>query len=99
MYEAGVPEIIIDVMKIHSNSQLVQRNAAWAIRNMVSRCREQCETFISHDAESVLNLAMKNHPTIAQDIKSALRDLGCKVHLNEEWTGKGGIQIANELQN
>lgn len=36
---------------------------------------------------------MTAHPKIEQDIKSALRDLGCKVHLKEEWTGVAEIKI------
>lgn len=74
---------------------LLQRNAAWAIRNMVSRCRDQCESFLSCGAEDLLNAAMTEHPTIQQDLKSALRDLGCKVDLKEEWTGTAKIKIAN----
>jgi armadillo repeat-containing protein 6 len=74
-------------MKIHEKNKIVQRNAAWAIRNMVSRSREQCETWLQHGAEDVLLAAQKNHPSIEQDIKSALRDLGTKVHLKEEWKG------------
>lgn len=74
-------------MKIHEKNLMVQRNAAWAIRNMVSRAREQCETWLQLGAEDVLNAARVNHPSIEQDLKSALRDLGAKVHLVEEWKG------------
>lgn len=62
---------------------------------MVSRNRDQCSAFLNHDAEQVLNDVMPNYPDIAYDIKSALRDLGCEVKLNEEWTGiKNKIHIA-----
>lgn len=54
---------------------------------MVSRSREQCETWLSFGIEEVLNEALTNHPGVQQDIKIALRDLGCKVELREEWTG------------
>ena len=54
---------------------------------MVSRSREQCETWLSLGAEEVLNTALKNHPSISQDTRSALRDLGAKVQLIEEWKG------------
>lgn len=30
-----------------------------------------------------------------QDIKAALRDLGCKVELKEEWTGKAEKKITH----
>lgn len=74
-------------MKIHEKNKIVQRNGAWAIRNMVSRSREQCESWLQLGAEDVLNTALQNHPSIEQDAKSALRDLGTKVHLKEEWKG------------
>lgn len=64
-----------------------QRNGAWAIRNMVSRSRDQCESWISYGVEDILNKALSSHPSIQQDIKAALRDLGCKVELREEFTG------------
>lgn len=96
LFETGISETIIQTMKIHPTSKVVQRNGAWAIRNMVSRSREQCDTFVNHGAEDVLNQALTDHPTIAHDVKSALRDLGCKVHLNEEWKAKSDIQIKND---
>lgn len=86
-FETGVAENIADVMSLHPKSKNVQRNAAWAIRNMVSRSREQCESFLSYGVEDYLNQAMTDHPSVLQDVKAALRDLGCKVNLKEEWTG------------
>lgn len=74
---------------------ILQRNGAWAIRNMVSRSRDQCPTFLSHGAEEILRDAMEKHPDILQDVKSALRDLNCEVELKEEWTGTKTIRIAN----
>lgn len=65
----------------------MQRNGAWAIRNMVSRSRDQCPAFLSHGAEEALKAALEAYPDVAYDIKSALRDLGCEVVLKEEWTG------------
>lgn len=87
LFETGIAETIIETMKIHEKSQTVQRNGAWAIRNMVSRSREQCESWLQLGAEDVLNTARQNHPSIEQDAKSALRDLGSKVQLKEEWRG------------
>lgn len=63
---------------------------------MVARSRYQCETFINLEVEEVLNTAMKTHPSILQDIKSALRDLGCKIQLNEEWTNTSSVTIARD---
>lgn len=82
-------------MKIHPANKVVQRNAAWAIRNMVSRSRNQCEIWATHGVEDVLNMALKTHPSIQGDVKAALRDLELKVQLNEEWKGKSEIQIIN----
>lgn len=87
LFEAGLPDLIIETMKIHEKNKVIQRNGAWAIRNMVSRSREQCEYWLKLGAEDVLNNALTLHPTMVQDIKSALRDLGTKVFLNEEWKG------------
>lgn len=94
LFEAGIVETMCEIMKLHPLNKVVQRNGAWAIRNMVSRAREQCEAFVNHGVEEILNTAMVNHPQIAQDCKSALRDLGCKVQLNEEWKGTSEYQIA-----
>ncbi|XP_063701828.1 armadillo repeat-containing protein 6 homolog [Culicoides brevitarsis] len=96
LFDTSIPESIIETMKIHPGSKLVQRNAAWAIRNMVSRSRNQCETWASHGVEDVLNAAMQAHPGIQGDVKAALRDLGLKVQLNEEWKGKSEKPIAND---
>ncbi|XP_055534284.1 armadillo repeat-containing protein 6 homolog [Wyeomyia smithii] len=96
LFETGIAETIVQTMKIHPQSKIVQRNGAWSIRNMVSRSREQCDAFLSHGVEDVLNQALTDHPTIAHDIKSALRDLGCKVHLNEEWKARSDIQIKHD---
>lgn len=87
LFETGIAETIIETMKIHEKNPTVQRNGAWAIRNMVSRSREQCEQWLALGAEDVLNAARANHPKVEQDAKAALRDLGAKVHLQEEWKG------------
>lgn len=96
LFETGIAETIIETMKIHEKSKMVQRNGAWAIRNMVSRSREQCEAWMNLGVEDVLEMARKNHPSIDQDCRAALRDLGTKVHLNEEWKGTAEKVISNE---
>ncbi|EDW02725.1 armadillo repeat-containing protein 6 homolog [Drosophila grimshawi] len=93
-FETGIAEVIVEALRTHPNHQIVQRNGAWAIRNMVSRSRNQCDTWLSFGVEDLLNAAMVEHPTVAQDIKAALRDLGCSVQLREEWTGKAEKKIA-----
>ncbi|KAH8371473.1 hypothetical protein KR093_007587 [Drosophila rubida] len=93
-FETGIAEIIVEALRLHPKNKIVQRNGAWAIRNMVSRSRNQCETWLSFGVEDLLNSAMAEHPSVAQDIKAALRDLGCNVQLREEWTGKAEKKIA-----
>jgi len=87
LFETGIAETIIETMKIHEKNMIVQRNGAWAVRNMVSRSRDQCESWLSLGIEEVLQNARMNHPSIDQDVRAALRDLGAKVHLKEEWKG------------
>lgn len=96
LFETGIAETIVQTMKIHEKNQVVQRNGAWAIRNMVSRSREQCESWLALGVEEVLQNARMNHPSMNQDVKSALRDLGAKVHLQEEWKGTAEKVIAND---
>lgn len=96
-FDAGAAEVVIDTMKIHAASKDVVRNAAWTIRNMVSRCREKCDLFLTAGAEDCLNAALKEHPSIQQDVKSALRDLGAKVHLAEEWKTKAEKEITKDF--
>lgn len=93
-FETGIAEVIVEAIRTNPKHKYVQRNGAWAIRNMVSRSREQCETWLSFGVEDLLNAAMVEHPSVAQDIKAALRDLGCKVQLREEWTGTAEKKIA-----
>lgn len=58
---------------------------------MVSRSRYQAQAFLDLDVESVLKANLAKFKKFEYDTKSALRDLGCDVKLNEEWTGKGGL--------
>lgn len=96
-FNAGAAEVIVETMKIHRANSAVIRNAAWAIRNMVSRCREKCDLFLVAGAEDCLNAALAEHPSIQQDVKSALRDLGAKVKLAEEWKSKAEKEITKNF--
>uniref|UniRef100_A0A1I8NQK3 Armadillo repeat-containing protein 6 homolog n=1 Tax=Stomoxys calcitrans TaxID=35570 RepID=A0A1I8NQK3_STOCA len=93
LFDTGIAETIVESIRRHPKSKIVQRNGAWAIRNMVSRSREQCDTWLSYGVEDVLNTALADHPSVTTDIKAALRDLGCKVELKEEWTGTAEKKI------
>ncbi|XP_028030623.1 armadillo repeat-containing protein 6 homolog [Bombyx mandarina] len=90
---SGAPEAIVHCMKLHPRNAAVQKNACWAIRNIVARCREQNVKFLELGAEALLN---SSHELFGNefgfDIRSALRDLGCDVTLDEQWHGKG-VQI------
>lgn len=95
LFETGIAETVIETLKIHEKNVVVQRNGAWVMRNMVSRSREQCESWLSLGAEDVLQSARMNHPSVDQDARAALRDLGAKVHLKEEWKGTAEKPITN----
>lgn len=89
-FEAQVPEVIIETMKLHPKEKSIQKSGSWAIRNMVSRSKNQCNHFLELGVEEVLTSALNTFKDCEYDVKSALRDLGCNVQLKEEWTGKGG---------
>lgn len=77
-------------MKSYPNSLNVIQQATWAIRNMSVRNQQESREFIAHGIEDLLNNALKTHGDNSEnDIKAALRDLGLKVNLKEQWTGKG----------
>jgi len=65
-----------------------------AIRNVVSRSKHLVQLFVEEDVEELLNEIAKLHPSISDKVKAALRDLGLKVHLKEEWSGAGAVQMA-----
>ncbi|XP_063919087.1 armadillo repeat-containing protein 6 homolog [Zophobas morio] len=95
LFEASLPEVIIEIMKKHPNEKSVQRTASWAIRNMVSRSRYQNEHFLELGVEELLLKNLRKFKEFEYDVKAALRDLECDVELKEEWTGKGG-KISSE---
>lgn len=91
---AGAPETIIDAMKRYPDILTVQKNASWAIRNMVARSRDLNTKFLELGVEPLLNVAVTRFDKECEfDIKSALRDLGCNVKFQEQWTGKGVAMI------
>ena len=71
-------------------ARIMQRQASMAIRNIVSRRKDLTTVFLESGIEELLQAALKRTqraPTV--EIKAALRDLGCQVQLQEQWTGKG----------
>lgn len=81
--------ILTRVLQIHSNSVPVLRSVSVAIRNIVSRNPEFIPSFLETGIEDLLNECMKNYPSVAEELKAALRDLQCKVDLKESWKGTG----------
>ena len=57
------------------------------MRNVVSRSKHLAEGFTRLGVEELLGQTLQLHPQAAEDcVKAALRDMGLKVHLKEEWT-------------
>jgi hypothetical protein len=52
-----------------------------ALRNLVARTREYCDTILELGAEHLINNALTNHKICDDEAKAALRDLGCKVEI------------------
>ncbi|CAG9862583.1 unnamed protein product [Phyllotreta striolata] len=90
LFEANMHTVMVEIMKLYPDEKQVQKSASRAIRNMVSRSRYQNDSFVELGVEELLQKNLKKFPDIEYDTKAALRDLGCNVHLKEEWTGKGG---------
>jgi len=75
-------------MERHMKHRKVQGAAAAAIRNIVSRNKELCQAFIERGVEELLIQALSQHgDKIGDTLRSAQRDLGLKVELQERWTG------------
>lgn len=66
---------------------LLQTACCNAIRNIVSRSREFNAQFIELDVERLLHEVRAKHPKTEDSVKAALRDLGLKVELKEQWKG------------
>ena len=58
-----------------------------AMRNVVSRSRHLTAAFVELEVESLLHETAALHSSANDGVKAALRDMGLKVHLKEEWTG------------
>ncbi|KAF7989617.1 hypothetical protein HCN44_008291 [Aphidius gifuensis] len=95
-YDCGAPGIIVDALKHYPKSQNVIKQGSWAIRNMTVRNKTESLEFITHGIESIFQDAIANHGSaLEQDVKAAMRDLGLKVNLKEQWTGKG-VAMTND---
>lgn len=75
--EAGLPDLLMEVMGEARGKAGVQRVAAMLVRNMVVRTPELREVFLSKGMEAALREAKAAHPAHCKDVGSAaLRDLG-----------------------
>jgi len=80
---------ITTAMERHMKHRKVQGAAAAAIRNIVSRDPGLSQAFIDKGVETLLNTALATHgQKIGDTLRSALRDLGLKVVLQERWNGE-----------
>ena len=71
----------------------LQMAAINAMRNIVSRSKHLVEAFVTLDVEELLNEVGSSHSSAKDSVKAALRDMGLKVHLKEEWTGTKGLAV------
>lgn len=85
---ANGAELIVQTMKLHPDSPNVQKLACMAVRNLVARSPNNCLPFLELGIEALANKALKKYSS--DEVKSALRDLGCKVDLKEIWKGEKG---------
>uniref|UniRef100_A0A094ZZ19 Armadillo repeat-containing protein 6 n=1 Tax=Schistosoma haematobium TaxID=6185 RepID=A0A094ZZ19_SCHHA len=87
-------------LELHLSNPSTVRAACRAIRNCVSRSRELRSSFLTSDSgadtglEKLLNSALKI-PSCCDEAKAALRDLDCKVELQELWNGRSQSGLLN----
>lgn len=80
----------VQSMKAHADAANVQKQACMLLRNLVSRMRNYSRPILDLGAEALIAQALQTHHDCGDVGKAALRDLGCKVELQELWTGKHG---------
>ncbi|KAG8229405.1 hypothetical protein J437_LFUL000926 [Ladona fulva] len=96
-HENSIEDVLVQVMKVHSENPEVMRLASLAVRNMVSRNKSLSEHFLKLGVADLLYEAIKKHKVSCEaNAKGALRDLNCPVEFREEWKGKvNGSLIEN----
>jgi len=81
-------QLLTNILNSHMKNAKIMVACCNAIRNIVSRSKQLSKNFVDLGVEPLLNQVLKTHPAAATNsAKAALRDLGLKVHLKEEWTG------------
>ncbi|XP_051893822.1 armadillo repeat-containing protein 6 [Pristis pectinata] len=90
--EGGGALMALQAMKSHPAEVNVQKQACVLLRNLVVRKPDFSQLILEMGAEVLIRQAKATHQDCEDLAKAALRDLGCKVELQELWTGqKGGI--------
>ncbi|KAM6918951.1 armadillo repeat-containing protein 6 [Xenentodon cancila] len=88
--ENGGALTAVQAMNAHSDSVNVQKQACMLLRNLVARMRNYSQPILEMGAEALIRQAVQIHQDCGDVGKAALRDLGCKVELQELWMGKHG---------
>ncbi|XP_043541775.1 armadillo repeat-containing protein 6-like, partial [Chiloscyllium plagiosum] len=86
--EGGGALIALQAMKAHPAEVNVQKQACMLLRNLVARNSDFSQLILEMGAEVLILQAKTTHQDCEDLAKAALRDLGCKVELQELWTGK-----------
>lgn len=90
--EDGGAMMALQAMKSHPAELNVQKQACMLLRNLVARNPDFTPQILEMGAEVLIQQARATHEECGDLAKAALRDLGCKVVLQEPWTGlKGAI--------
>ncbi|XP_020385004.1 armadillo repeat-containing protein 6 isoform X1 [Rhincodon typus] len=86
--EGGGALIALQAMKAHPAEVNVQKQACMLLRNLVARNPDFSQLILEMGAEVLILQAKTTHQDCEDLAKAALRDLGCKVELQEFWTGQ-----------
>ncbi|XP_018021493.1 armadillo repeat-containing protein 6 [Hyalella azteca] len=90
LVDCGAAGAVLQAMKQHQHEKQVQKMGCLALRNLCSRSPQAAELLRLMQADGVVQAALSNHGDAVKDLaKSALRDMGVDVALEERWHGKG----------
>ncbi|XP_012596888.2 armadillo repeat-containing protein 6 [Microcebus murinus] len=88
--EGGGALAALQAMRAHPQEAGVQKQACMLIRNLVARSQAFSKPILELGAEALITQARAAHRDCEDVAKAALRDLGCRVELQELWTGQKG---------
>lgn len=88
--DCGGVQAAVQAMKAHPREASVQKQACVLIRNVMSRSPALAKPILDLGVEELITQASAAHPDCEDAAKAALRDLGCRVELQELWTGEKG---------